>query len=137
MRRVSTGRQDSRPFELTCTNNSGRRSHRGTVEDQMRINTTSKRFRYMRGKTRTHEDRLGDTQRHPCHHQPDVIMHRRRQSRDHSPSGTSQTDVQGRTGDLADDHVRGDLEPDITDKEDGNDRVVVGRAEGEVVYDSG
>lgn len=94
-----------RPRRLTCTNNSGRRSHRGTVKNQTRVNTTSKRFRDMRGKTRTHEDGLGDTQRDPGHHQPHVIMNRSRQSRDHSPCGTSQTDVQGRAGDLADDHV--------------------------------
>lgn len=103
----------------------------------MRVNTTSKRFRDMRGKTRTHEDGLGNTQRDPGHHQPDIVMNRSRQSRNHSPSGTSQTDVQGRTGDLADDHVRGDLEPDVSDKEDRDDGVVVGRAEGEVVHDSG
>lgn len=64
-------------------------------------------------------------------------MHSRRQSGNHSPSGTSQTDVQGRTGDLAYDHVGRDLEPDVPDKEDGDDRVVVGGAEGEVVHNSG
>jgi hypothetical protein len=60
-----------------------------------------------------------------------------RQGRDDPPSDTGETDVECRSRDLSDDHVRGDLETDVSDKEDGHDRIVLVGGEGEVVHDPG